>query len=168
MKQLLSNIVNFENILNKKLPTASDFNSLYHGEDESEREMIIEQKYCEQLKLKYDTQPCVDSLQNLLESYGKEKPSLYLMHIKNAISGNQNVRIKLFVAPYIKPCTNIGESFMQVQTIAQIEDSKYKKILLALPCDLSNMNHWKIEIVDIAGKGIFDYPLMIKPAISTK
>jgi len=169
--EMLNIIIKFESMLNKKVPLQSDFDYFYYGDHESERRMYIAYELCEQLKLEPDTEPCAEAINRILEGYGWKKgdknyPSLYLLQIKNIVTDNKDMPIKIFVDPRIGPCykkEDIESSAQLVDAVAVIGNNKFKKLSLAFPCDMETQKYWKIDLRMIDGKYVEDYPLTIKP-----
>lgn len=162
---LLKIIVDYEKIMNNKYPTLNDFNYLYFGDHESERGNDIEEKYCGGLGLQVDTKPCVEAMKKLINSYGKDRPDLYLLNIKYIITDSKDIPIDIYVDAKIKQCykkDDLESSAQAINAIARIGNNKYKKLLLALPCDIETSKYWKIDVRSVDGKWIEDYPLAIK------
>lgn len=166
--EVLAIIVEFENILNKKIPTIADFSTLYFPDDATERESNADADYCEDvLKLEFDTDPCSAAIKRDFKG-----ASLFLLNIKKIITDSKNIPFKFYVDPSLKPCPASDlerHEDLEINGIVIIGNNKYKYITFILPCDyLSSKNDWRIDVISVDNKLMRYYPLTLKKPADSK
>ncbi len=160
-EQILSAVTHLELILNKEIPSMTDFYSLYSGEAGSEEEMVVEEMYCKQvLKIKPDTQNCIDGL-NRLRNNIEPKPSLFLNNIKNIVTDGRKEAIQIYISPDIKYCSPDKRGLIYADGLAVIGKSKYKSLKFAFPCTNKDAKYWVISVAEIGGVKFTQFPLTI-------
>jgi hypothetical protein len=167
---LLDIVTNFEKTINKDVPTLADYNQMYPCVDE-DPESNWETFYCKKIiKVGAPSKECTD-FHFKREKEPEKAPSFFLWQIKNVITDGQKDKIKLFVDPNIKPCTeeaiksnpSFEDLYRNINVIAQIGDKKIKNIKLVLPCNSGNRDALdQIHSFYIDSKNINEFPVMIK------
>ena len=151
--EILKEVALMEKALNKSIPSYNDFRQFYHGEGESEREILPKDDYCAKiLKFEPNSIPCDEAINKLNKDLNLF-PSFYLTNIKFTLSDGKKQPIKLFISPNIdfNKCKKENLQTIEVDGVAMIETKIYKRLKYVFPCTQTMRELYNINITEIDG-----------------